>query len=145
MSHITSIDLHIKDLDALKAACPKLGLEFVENKKKYKWYGTSVGGSIPEGWTKEELGTCDHVIRIKDNSAAYEVGVAARRDGKPGYQLLWDFWQGGYGLEKVIGKDAGLLKQRYAAEVSRKEALRNGFRVTERVMPNGNIVMEASR
>lgn len=144
MSHIATIDLHIKDLGCLKKAAAKLGLVFNEGQTKYKWYGVSIG-AIPEGWSKSELGTCDHAISVQGNSKAYEVGIAKRRDGKPGYQLMWDNWQGGYGLEEVIGAEGGLLKQRYAIEVAKKQALRDGFTVKEKVTADGSIVLQATR
>lgn len=136
MSHIATVDLDIKDMDALKKACEQLGLELVEGKKTYKWYGTSVGDyPLPAGFSKEDLGKCDHVIRIPGNSTAYEIGVVAKRDGTPGYQLMWDFWQGGYGMEKIAGKNGNNIRQQYAAQVAMKELRRNGYRVSMTTRP----------
>ena len=39
MSHIAQIELEIKDLEVLKAACTRLGFEFLENKHTFAWYG----------------------------------------------------------------------------------------------------------
>lgn len=146
MSHVASIKLEIKDLGSLKKACERLGLEFVEDKKNYKWYGTAVSSnSAPPGFTNSELGKCEHAIRVKDKPNAYEIGVVTARNGLKGYQLLLDEWNGGYGLVDKIGSGAGLLKQAYSLEVAKKQALREGFRVTEVTKANGDIVLEAQQ
>lgn len=144
MSHVATVKIEVRDLAALRATCAKLGLEFVEGQQTWKWYGRSVGDyPLPAGYTVEDLGKCAHAIRIPGNSRAYEIGVVASRT-KPGtYELMWDFWQGGYGIEAIVGKDAQTLKQRYAAEVARKHALRSGMRVTETVKSDGTIVLRA--
>jgi hypothetical protein len=59
MSHITKIDLLIKDLDALDKACGKLGLELVRGQKTFRAY---------------RAGTCEHGIRAVDSPNAYEIG-----------------------------------------------------------------------
>ena len=61
-------------------------------------------------------------------NAQYEVGVI-RQDDK-NYSLHADMWPGG-GLEPIIGKDAGLLKQSYAIERIRKDARQKRMRVQE--------------
>ena len=101
MSHVARIELEINDLDSLKAACKSLGLEFVPDQKTFEWYGRQVGNyPLPDGFTLEDMGRCDHAIRVP--GAQYEIGVVKRR-GK--YTLLWDFWEDG-GLETVLGMAA---------------------------------------
>ncbi len=126
MSHIAKIELEINDLETLKKACERLGLEFIENQKTYQWYGTWVGDSeMPEGITVNDLGKCDHAIRVP--GAQYEIGIVSK--GRK-YILLWDFWHQG-GLEQKLGKNAGRLKQAYAVERVRKEARLKGYRICE--------------
>ena len=111
MSHIAKIELEILSLEDLKSACKILGFNFIENQKTYQWYGRWVGDSpLPEGIALEDLGKCDHAIRIQD--CAYEIGIV-KRGSK--YILLWDSWHTG-GLEQKIGKEAGILKQAYTIE-----------------------------
>jgi len=130
MSHVATVDLHITSLPALREACELMGLEFVEGSKSYKWYGRHAGDyPLPTGFSKDELGKCLHEIRVKDNSGAYSVGVCERRDGKPGYTLLWDFWAGGNGLQQAIGKDAVAIKNAYAAITAKRELARKGYRI----------------
>ena len=134
MSHIAKIKVEIKDLDALKSIAKKLGLEFVEGQKSYRWYGRSMGDApLPEGFTKDDLGKCDHALRIpqsvQDYRQPYEIGVVKRKDGKSGYELLWDYWNGGYGLTDKIGQKGEKLIQGYAVEVATRSAIKQGFRV----------------
>jgi hypothetical protein len=132
MSHVAKIEVEINDLDALKAACHSLGLEFVNDQKTFAWYGRHVGDyPVPEGFTLEEMGRCDHAIRVPN--AQYEIGVVKRR-GK--YTLLWDFYHAG-GLETVLGKGAGKLKQAYALERVKKEARLKNYRYLERKTEQG--------
>ena len=119
MSHIAELNLLVQDLNALQRACHRLGLELVRGQQTYRWYGRSVDDyPLPVGFAKDDLGTCEHAIRIPGNDHAYEIGVVTRRDGKPGYVLLWDFYQGGYGLVERVGANAERLQQMYALEVT---------------------------
>ena len=56
------------------------------------------------------------------------------RNGK--YTLLGDFYYSG-GLEKILGKDAGKLKQAYAVESSIAVAKKKGFHVQEQKTKTG--------
>jgi hypothetical protein len=143
MSHVASIEIEVRDLEALKAACRTLGLEFVADQRTYRWYGRHVGDyPLPQGFTVEDLGRCDHAIRVPGNSLAYEIGVTRRRDGRPGYVLLWDFWRGGYGLEERVGKDACKLKQAYAVEAAKRAAQRAGQRfLGQSTKADGTVVL----
>ena len=126
MSHVSKIELEIQSLEDLKLACKRLGFIFQENQQTYKWYGRSVGDyPLPEGITVDALGHCDHSIKAPE--CAYEIGVV-KRGSK--YILLWDSWHAG-GLEKKIGKDAGLLKQGYTIERIKREAKRKKYQVRE--------------
>lgn len=131
MSHVAKIELEILDLEILKRACQRLNLEFLENQRSYRWYGRYVGDTpLPDGFTAEDLGKCNHAIRVP--SAAYEIGVV-HRQGK--YHLLWDSWHSG-GLERVLGPGAGRLKQAYAIERVTQEARLKGYRLCEKQVNN---------
>lgn len=117
MSHIARIELEIKSLEDLKAACKDLGLKFCENEKSYEWFGRWVGDApLPEGVKVEDLGKCDHMIHVP--GARYQIGVI-KQDDK--YRLLWDSWKSG-GLEEKLGFNAGLLKQAYAVATVLRES-----------------------
>lgn len=148
MSHVVALELEILDLDALRKAAAMIGLEFRDNQETYRWWGRSVGDySLPKGFTAAELGKCEHAIGIPgdvelgdcDTAAQligsrgtgkqrpYEIGVVTRRDGKPGYSLLWDFFNGGYGLEERVGRDCQKLTDAYGAQVAIKELEAQGY------------------
>lgn len=132
MSHIARIELEINDLQTLKRACEKLGLQFIENQTTYKWYGSWVGDTpLPDGITIQDLGKCDHAVKVP--GASYEIGVV-RKESK--YILLWDFYRPG-GLERKLGRNAGRLKQSYTLERVRKEARLKGLRLCEKKMEKG--------
>jgi len=132
VSHISKIELEIRDLQSLKDACKRLGFYFMENQKQYIWYGKWIGNQpLPDGMSEENLGKCDDAIHVP--AAAFEIGVVRRGNG---YVLLWDSWIGG-GLQKYIGKDAGILKQAYAIESVKRESIRKGYRITEKRMKQG--------
>ena len=132
--HVASIKLEIRSLEALMLACNRLGLEFREHQNTYAWYGRWAGDSpLPEGFTQEDLGKCEHAIHVP--GANYEVGVVFQ-DGK--WRLLWDSWPTG-GLEAALGKDAERLKQAYGIEAAKLEAMRQGYSVWEQEMEDGAI------
>lgn len=129
MSHVTTVDVQIEDLDALAEACKNLGLELVRDQETYRWYGTHVGDyPLPAGFTVADLGRCSHAIRVP-GVEAYEVGVVARRDGKPGFQLIYDFWGSkGRAMEQHAGKGCLNLRHEYNATLLIRKAERLGQR-----------------
>lgn len=129
MSHVTTLNLNITDLEALDAACKTLGLELVRGQTKFHTYFT-------------QDGSCEHAIRIPNDKRAYEIGLITRRDGQQGYQMLWDTYAGGYGMVAKVGDGMSTLKKNYAAKVSAKYIQKQGFRVTQRIATNGNIIVE---
>lgn len=152
MSHVATVELEVKDLGALKEACAKLGLEFAEGVTQYRWFGTHVGDyPLPAGFTAEDLGSCEHVLRIPNagdmhpDDMPYEVGIAKRRDGRPGYLLLWDFWNGGNGLEQYVGADCRKLKVQYALAVAKRVAIAKGFRINEQQREDGSVYLRCTK
>lgn len=155
MSHVAVIKTEVKSLEALKAACKRLGLEFLEGQTTYRWFGTWVkdynqpdaayqNGVKPESYGKDSL----HAIGIPDNDQSYEIGVLqnTNSDGQPieGFKLVWDFWSGGHGLDKFVGgKGAEKLVAGYAVEAFREEAVAQGYAITETTDENGYIQVEA--
>lgn len=125
-SHVAKVDVEVKDLEALKLACEKLGLKLNIGQKTYKWYGRSVGDyPLPAGMTEKDLGKCTHAISIPDNSRAYEIGVIEQKDGT--FRLVWDFYQGGFGLQPIVGNDCKTLVGEYTIEVAKTAATNKGW------------------
>jgi hypothetical protein len=150
MSHIAICELHIKDLACLQKAGELLGLEFRKDQKTYKWYGAYANdfhesnAAYHHGHRPEDYGKCDHALAVKGNPDAYEIGVVPRRDGQPGYSLLYDFWQDGYGLMEKVGPNANRLRQEYAAQVAIKRLNAEGRRVTRSVNKDNKIMLVAT-
>ena len=131
MSHVATIDIEIKDLAALRAACAEVGLEFREGQKDFRWYGKWVGdyngqdAAYRAGLDPKDYGKCDHAIGVPKNEKAYEIGVVRQANGT--YKLAWDFWQGGHGLEKVAGPKCSKLVQSYTKHVGMNTLAKQGY------------------
>jgi hypothetical protein len=144
MSHITKISFLINNLVALRKAGEELGMT-MKDQSTYKWFGQHVGDyPIPEGYTVEDMGKCEFALSIPHNSEAYEIGIVERKDGM-GWDMLWDFWEGGYGLQETIGEDGNRLKQLYSKHAVIEKAQRNGFRVKEERDEKGQIQLRLKR
>ena len=117
MSHISKIELEVKDLGVLSQACTRLGMNLVKNQKTYVWYG-------------RDSQQCDHAIRVP--GAEYEIGVL-KKDGR--YELQCDFYD--RNIEKAIGRKGGFLKQAYAVEKTKVGARRKGYSVLEKRTETG--------
>lgn len=116
MSHISKIELKVRDLGILGQACTRLGLKLIKGQQTFKWYGQDA--------------QCDHAIRVP--GANYEIGVL----NKGGiYELNCDFYD--RNMEKVIGRNGGLLRQAYAVEKTKIEARKKGYSILERQTENG--------
>jgi len=144
MSHVTNIVMEVKDLKALAKAAEEIGCELIEGIKTFKWYGRHVGDyPLPEGFTKDDMGKCDHIIRVKGADAmTYEVGVVERKNkvtGKVEYVLLWDFFAGGYGLRDKVGVEGSKLKQMYVVNAAERKLRRMGRTVRRKVLADGRI------
>ncbi len=164
MSHVVSLDLEIKDVEALSRACKRLGWK-LEKAGTYKWYGRWMGDSpIPKDLfeTDEEyqrvlalgteeqakimnelLGRCDYKIVIP--SCNYEIGVQ-KRAGEA-YHLVWDWYPYG-GLHSILGtpKDdyaANPLPQIYGAEKSKMMFEEMGWSWEESCNKQGDLFVKA--
>jgi hypothetical protein len=102
MSHITVLDVQVKDVDALMQACQTLGLQFNRNKKSYKWYN----GTLPS----------DHTISVTNDP--FEIGLVDRGTH---FDLMGDFMGQ---LRYTAGIRGAKLIQEYTKVVAVKEAMR---------------------
>lgn len=142
MSHITTVALKIKDLNALKSALAEFGAVWCENQQTYKWYGPSVGDTpLPVGITKDMLGKCSHAIKLP--GVNYEIGVVKMPDNT--YTLAYDFYDyrphghdGGKLLEK-FGQGLQKLTQAYACAKVSLEARAKGWMCQKQKLANGSI------
>ncbi len=130
-SHVDRIEIEVRSLDALALACQRCGLELVRDQTAYRWFGKYMGDTpLPAGVSVDQLGHCEHAIRVPGASRAYEIGVVARPEG--GYTLLLDQWQDGYGLLAHCGPGADKLVREYAVAAIETAAAEQGW-LCERV------------
>jgi len=116
MSHISKIELEVRDLGILAQACTQLSLELLRDQKSFKWY--------------EKESACDHAIKVP--GADYEIGVI-HKEGR--YELHCDYYD--RNIENTIGRQGGLLKQAYAVAKTKIEARKKGYSVLERKTETG--------
>lgn len=148
---MAAVELEIKDFACLEAACKALGLVFNKGKKNYKWYGQWVGdyhgkdAAYKNGFDPKTYGKdAEHTISVANNKNAYEIGVVKNpKTGK--YHLIYDFWNGGNGLEKVVGKSCDLLCRQYAKEVAVKQVRRLGYTASVTTNAEGEIEITATK
>lgn len=139
MSHVASVKAYVTDLVALAAVCAALGLELVLNADTYKWYGRWVNdfrgaeAAVDNGHDPKNFGKCVHKIRRKDGQG-YEIGLVARLDGEPGFEMIYDNWgAGGRAIEELAGKGLTTLKKALSTEVTTRIMRRQGYRVIQTV------------
>lgn len=146
ISHISEVELIIKDLPSLVQAVGHMGGTFHEGQTTHTWYGRFVGtrGDVFANRDPETFGKCTHAISFP--GIRYEVGVCA--DTKGAFSLVYDAW-GKYAEhdgEKLEAKCGGpglpTLKNEYAAAVATRQLARRGFRVA-RTETKGVITLRA--
>lgn len=140
MSHIEKCSVVVADLEALETACKRLGAQLLRDVHTYRWYGRSVGDTpLPDGFTANDLGKCDHVIKVP--GVNYEIGVVRNRVGK-GYSLLYDFWgvkvpnspHDGHKLLEKFGQGLTTLIDRYSVETLKRQARAKGYTTEEKTV-----------
>jgi hypothetical protein len=119
MSHFTTIQTQIRDLDALADACRELGLELINQPSQARGYA---------GNTR----TGDAVIKL---NGPYD--VAANKQPDNSYGLTTDWWNGH--VEKEVGKEYGRLLQLYGVYKASREARKRGYTVRRQSLKDGSI------
>jgi len=118
MSHFTTIQTQIKDIDALQDACKELSLQLLQNAE-----ARGYGSSLKRG---------EFIIRLK---GPYDVALNRQSDGA--YGLSTDWWDGH--VEKEVGTNYGRLLQLYAAHKTTREARKRGLCVHRTARTDGSI------
>ena len=118
MSHFTTIQTQIKDIETLREACRELGLELLPNAEA-RGYGSA-----------RQRG--QFVIRLK---GPYDVALNRQTDGT--YGLSTDWWEGH--VEKEVGSDYGRLLQLYAVHKTAREARKRGLSLQRTQRTDGSI------
>ena len=167
MSHVASIDIVVKDEAALAQAAQRLGGEMLCGQPP-RWFGHWVDDSpLPDGIFAPELTEilradrsnagslarkkamndavrgAEYIIRLPGQD--WDVAVVRRWDGA--FALVFD-WYGSAGakLQTALGgRGAGLLKQAYGAELAKRKARLQGYRVHETLQADGTICLVGTK
>lgn len=122
MSHFTTIQTQIRDVEALEAACAELGVELLRNTEARGFANSTRHGQL--------------VVRLKGpyDIAANQVEEAP--ENAP-YELATDWWNGH--VEAEVGPNYGRLLQLYGVHKTMQEASRKRLRVTRHQESDGSI------
>jgi hypothetical protein len=122
MSHFTTIQTQIRDLDALSDACTELGVALVADAECRGYAGVTR--------------LAPHVIRLK---GPYDIAVEPSRENQGSYGLTTDWWDGHVARE--VGENYGRLLQSYGVHKTLREARLRGLRSTRKVEADGSILL----
>ena len=118
MSHFTTIQTQVRDLDALRSALGELGVTLLENTNARGYENNTLKG--------------DYVIRLK---GPYDIALNKTPDGS--YGLTTDWWEGH--VEKEVGGKFGRLLQLYGIHKTTIEARKRGHMVQRKAQKDGSI------
>lgn len=118
MSHWTTIQTQIKDIEALRAACAELNLCLVENAQA-------------RGYGDNRL-KAQYVIRL---NGPYDIALNRQPDSS--YSLVADQWNGH--VEAEVGRNFGRLLQLYAVHKATIEARKRGLSIQRKQLQTGAI------
>ena len=118
MSHFTTIETEIRDIDALRAACQEMGPLLLQDAE-----ARGIAANRRQG---------EYVVRLK---GPYDIAV--NREENRSYGLTTDWWQGH--VEQEVGKDFGRLLQFYGVHKATREARRRGYTVRRQQLENGAV------
>ena len=118
MSHFTTIETQVRDVQALKSACAEMSLVVEEN-------------AVARGYARNtHKGVL--VIRLK---GLYDIAVNKQQDGT--YGLTTDWWDGH--VEREVGKNYGKLLQLYGVHKAQIEARKKGYTTRRQALNDGSI------
>ena len=132
MSHFTTIQTQIRDIDALRDACSELGLELLRDAEARGFSQNRRKG--------------EYVIRLKgpyDIALNREEGGDGKDKAKKTYGLTTDWWDGH--VEREVGPKYGRLLQLYGVHKTMREARRQRYRVTRKLEQDGSIALSLHR
>jgi hypothetical protein len=122
MSHFTTIQTQIRDLDALSDACSELGVALVVN-------GQCRGYA---GITRQ----APHVVKLR---GPYDIAVDKSTPNDGSYRLTTDWWDGH--VAKEVGEGYGRLLQTYGIHKTMREARSRGLRVFRKQEQDGCVLL----
>ena len=122
MSHFTTIQTQIRDLEALNDACAEMDLKLVANANCRGYAG--ITRKAP------------HVIQLK---GPYDIAVDPSPEKDGTYGLTTDWWDGH--AVKEVGIGYGRLLQSYGIHKTMREARTRGLRVFRKQEQDGSVLL----
>ncbi|MEI6820016.1 MAG: DUF1257 domain-containing protein [Verrucomicrobiota bacterium] len=122
MSHFTTIQTQIRDLEALRDASVELGLQLLANTKCRGYAGVTR--------------LAPHVIKLK---GPYDIAVEPDKENPGSYGLTTDWWDGH--VAKEVGTGYGRLLQSYGIHKTMREARTRGLRVSRKQEQDGSVLL----
>jgi len=122
MSHFTTIQTQIRDLEALSDACTELGVALVSN--------TQCRGYA--GITRQ----APHAIKLH---GPYDIAVDPSPENDGTYGLTTDWWDGH--VVKEVGEGYGRLLQAYGVHKTMREARTRGLRILRKQEQDGSVLL----
>ena len=122
MSHFTTIQTQVRDLDALQEACTDLGVELLT-------------GVPCRGYATAQR-QCARTVRLK---GPYDIAVDPSPAGDGTYGLTTDWWNGH--VEREVGPQYGRLLQSYGVHKTLREARSRGLRATRKQEADGSVLL----
>ena len=122
MSHFTTIQTQIRDLEALNDACAEMDLKLTPN--------TLCRGYA--GITRQ----APHVIQLK---GPYDIAVDPSPENDGSYGLTTDWWD--FHAAREVGIGYGRLLQSYGVHKTIREASSRGLRTIRRQEADGSILL----
>ena len=123
MSHISTVEIRVDDLEALADAAEHLSLEL---RLEQRTFVTYAGNRTP----------CEAAITNPANVNSYEVGVV--KEGT-GYRLAYDDWAGGKGMIAKTGAKCEKILVEYGVAKPRRLAKKKGWAYREERAKNGGV------
>ena len=122
MSHFTTIQTQIRDLEALRDASVELGLQLLADTKCRGYAGITR--------------LAPHIIKLK---GPYDIAVEPSKENDGSYGLTTDWWDGH--VAKEVGSGYGRLLQSYGIHKTMREARTRGLRVNRRQEQDGSVLL----
>jgi len=119
MSHFTTIETQVRDLDALREACAELKVEVLTD-------------TPCRGYARQ---TRKADVTLRPPESPYD--IACDKQENESYALTTDWYQGH--VERSVGPEFGRLLQLYGVHKATREAKRRGHRVRRRQRDDGSI------
>lgn len=122
MSHFTTIQTQVRDIDALADASQEMGFLFLADAQCRGYAGI----------TRQ----APHVIRLH---GPYDIAVEPSQESDGTYGLTTDWWDGH--VAKEVGENYGRLLQAYGIHKTTREARLRGLRVNRKQEQDGSVLL----